>query len=61
MNHPWKWLVLSDSQVAQIRDAALTHIERHGFGVQHEPLLARRTLAAPTSTKRKAESACPAR
>ena len=32
---------MSDAQVAQIRDAALTHIERHGFSVKHEPLLAR--------------------
>ena len=32
---------MSDSQIARIRDAALTHIERHGFGVQHEALLAR--------------------
>ena len=41
MNHPWTWRVLSDSQIAQIREAALTHIERHGFGVQHAALLAR--------------------
>lgn len=41
MNQPWTWRVLSEAQIAQIRDAALTHIERHGFDVQHEALLAR--------------------
>lgn len=33
--------MLSEAQVAQIREAALNHIERHGFVVQHEGLLAR--------------------
>lgn len=32
---------MSDSQVMQVREAALAHIERHGFAVQHEVLLAR--------------------
>jgi trimethylamine--corrinoid protein Co-methyltransferase len=41
MNDPWTWRVLSDSQIAQLREAAWTHIERHGFSVQHETLLAR--------------------
>ena len=41
MNVPWTWRVLSEAQIKQIRIAALTHIERHGFGVQHEGLLAR--------------------
>ena len=41
MDHFWKWRVLSDAQVAEIRDAALMHIERHGFCVQHEGLLER--------------------
>jgi len=38
---PWIHRVLSESQIAHIRDAALTHIERHGFDVQHEGLLAK--------------------
>jgi trimethylamine---corrinoid protein Co-methyltransferase len=33
--------VLSEAQIAQIREAALDHIERHGFVVQHEALLAK--------------------
>ncbi len=41
MNQPWTWRVLSDSQIAQIREAALAHIERHRFDVQHGALLAR--------------------
>jgi trimethylamine---corrinoid protein Co-methyltransferase len=41
MNHPWIWRVLSDAQIARIREAALAHIERHGFVVQHAALLAR--------------------
>jgi trimethylamine--corrinoid protein Co-methyltransferase len=40
MNQPWTWCVLSDAQISQIREASLTHIERYGFGVQHEALLA---------------------
>ncbi len=41
MNHNRIYCVLTDAQIAQIREAALTHIERHGFVVQHEDLLAR--------------------
>lgn len=41
MNHTCIGQVLSASQIAQIREAALTHIERHGFNVQHRALLAR--------------------
>lgn len=41
MNHPWIWRVLSDAQITRIREAALVHIERHGFVVQHEALLVR--------------------
>lgn len=41
MNHSWMWRVLSDEQITRIREAALTHIERHGFVVQHEALLER--------------------
>jgi len=33
--------VLSETQVEQIREAALQHIERNGFVVQHEALLAK--------------------
>lgn len=40
MNHAWTHRVLSDAQIAQIREAAADHIERHGFVVQHEALLA---------------------
>ena len=41
MNQLWNWRVLSDAQIEHIRAAAVLHIERHGFGVQHEGLLAR--------------------
>lgn len=41
MAQPWTWRVLSDTQIAEIRETALGHIERHGFLVQHEALLAR--------------------
>lgn len=41
MNPPWTQRVLSDAQVAQIREAALRHIERHGFVVQDDGLLAK--------------------
>ena len=41
MNQLWTWRILSESQIEQIRAAAVLHIERHGFGVQHEGLLAR--------------------
>ena len=60
-NDPWTWRVLSEAQIKQIRIAALTHIERHGFSVQHEGLLARAASGAPKWTKLRAESACPAR
>lgn len=35
------WRVLSEAQIGKIREAALNHIERHGFVVQHEELLAK--------------------
>lgn len=38
MNHPWTWRVLADAQITRIREAALAHIERHGFVVQHAAL-----------------------
>lgn len=41
MNDNCTWRVLADSQIEQIREAALTHIERHGVNVQHQALLAR--------------------
>jgi len=41
MNAPWTWGTLAPRQIGQIRDAALAHIEQHGFGVQHQALLAR--------------------
>lgn len=41
MNPLWNWPVLSEAQIEQIREAARTHIERHGFVVQHAALLAR--------------------
>ena len=33
--------VLSETQIEQLREAALNHIERHGFVVQQEALLAK--------------------
>lgn len=41
INQLWNWPVLTEAQVEQIREAARTHIERHGFVVQHAELLAR--------------------
>ena len=41
MNYPWIHRILSDSQIEQIREAALNHIERHGFVVQHAALQGR--------------------
>ena len=41
MDVPWTWSVLSDSQIEQIREAAVVHIERYGFVVQHDTLLAK--------------------
>jgi len=41
VNQPWIWRMLSDAQITRIRAAALAHIERHGFVVQHAALLAK--------------------
>jgi hypothetical protein len=41
MSAQWSWPVLSEEQIARIREAAVTHIERHGFVVQDGELLAK--------------------
>ena len=49
----YRWPILSEAQIERIRDAALAHIERHGFVVEDAELLARAKArgAQVTSTR----------
>lgn len=43
-----KWLTLSDSQIEQIHEAALSYIERYGFVIQHKELLSKAKVRGAT-------------